>query len=73
MRKIILKKNLSCVAQSSLSSQQTSQLTVEFSDVKFSCICGPPDNVVCLLGYLLHHLRGLLFTRAAQSGFTWIS
>ena len=72
MRKIIL-KNLSCVAQSSLSSQQTSQLTVEFSDVKFSCICGPADNVVCLLGYLLHHLRGLLFTRAAQSGFTWIS
>ena len=72
MRKIIL-KNLSCVAQSSLSSQQTSQLTVEFSDVKSSCICGPADNVVCLLGYLLHHLRGLLFTRAAQSGFTWIS
>ena len=57
----------------SLKPQQTSQLTVVFSDVKFSCGCRPAGHVVCLLGYILHHLRGLLFTRPSPNNFTRIS
>ena len=61
------------ITGASLKPQQTNQLTVVFSDVKFSCICGPAHHVVCLLGYILHHLRGLLFARTTQNNFTWIS
>ena len=57
----------------SLKPQQTSQLTVVFSDVKFSCVCRPADHVVCLLGYILHYLRGLFFARTTPNNFTWIS
>ena len=61
------------ITGASLKPQQTSQLTVVFSDVKFSCVCRPADHVVCLLGYILHYLRGLFFARTTPNNFTWIS